>query len=447
MSAIRTAFLVLPICARLATTQATVSGTVDDSLRSLGAGTAVPLLGATVVLAELGLSTQVNARGAFRFDGVPAGSHTLSFFHPLLDSLDLAAPRRIVDVPPTGRVSVRLGIPRGASIYAQLCGAPPGDTLGVIVGRVLAADGGAAVPGAMVTTTWSELTVGSGRTRQRAYRTSAVSGDRGVFVLCGVPTDIVADLTVNASGFTAGPVPVNVSETGVGHADLLLPRVAGDVGTIRGIVLDQRGKPAENALMSIAGVELHTRSAADGRFALVNVPAGTRALEARRIGTEPTVQIVHVMSDSTLTMDVRLGRGAQLLAAATIRTSSSREAAGFALRRRGAPGEFLAGDEMRLRGFVRISEAMFRFKGLSATLQPQGGQWLFTMRDLTGAACIPRYYVDGFLWPEWGNPFDDIDHIRPRDILGIEVYRAQYTPPNYPPDPRTGCGVVLIWQR
>ncbi|MEK6611939.1 MAG: carboxypeptidase regulatory-like domain-containing protein [Gemmatimonadota bacterium] len=447
MAPVRTLLMVILLGARVAAAQATVVGTVDDSLNVEPSRRAGPLRGATVVLAELGRESVADARGMFRFEGVPAGTYTLSFFHPLLDSLDLAAPRRSVEVPPAGRVSVRLAVPRGASIYAQLCGATPGDTLGVIVGRVRAAADGAAVTGATVTTTWSELTVGAGRTRQRAYHTTAVSGDRGVFVLCRVPTDIVADITVSASGFTAGPVPVNVSETGVGHADLLLPRAAGDTGTVRGIVIDQRGKPAENALVSIAGLERRTRSAADGRFALVNVPAGTRALEVRRIGTEPTVQIIHVMSDSTLGVNVTLGRGVQLLAATTIRTASSREASGFALRRRGALGEYLTGDEMRRRGFVRISESMFRFNGLSAALQPQGGQWLFTMRNLTGAPCIPRYYVDGFLWPEWGNPFDDIDLMRPRDILGIEVYRAQYTPPNYPPDPRTGCGVILIWRR
>ncbi len=95
------AVAVLTAASRAAAAQATVTGTVFDSLR-----TRAPLAGANVVIVELSRYAAADARGRFRFDAVPAGRYGVTFLHPSLDSLDMAAEVVPLVVPERGTVSM-----------------------------------------------------------------------------------------------------------------------------------------------------------------------------------------------------------------------------------------------------------------------------------------------------------------------------------------------------
>ena len=87
----------------------------------------------------------------------------------------------------------------------------------------------------------------------------------------------------------------------VGHA-----LQAQAVGDVRGKVVDQNGRPVENADVELQPGSLHAITLDDGRFAITNVRLGVYVLSARRIGYEPTDVNVAVRGDSTVTFTITL---------------------------------------------------------------------------------------------------------------------------------------------
>ncbi len=87
------------------------------------------------------------------------------------------------------------------------------------------------------------------------------------------------------------------------------PRLlAGTTGTVSGRVVDQDGAPVIAATILIVGTRLGAYTDADGKFAILNVPAGTYEVKASRLGFNPvTVTGVIVSADQTSRVDVRLG--------------------------------------------------------------------------------------------------------------------------------------------
>ena len=60
------------------------------------------------MLEELPRYVTTDARGRFRFDSVPAGLFTITFLHPSLDSLDIAAEHRSVAARQAYLVQMRI---------------------------------------------------------------------------------------------------------------------------------------------------------------------------------------------------------------------------------------------------------------------------------------------------------------------------------------------------
>jgi outer membrane receptor protein involved in Fe transport len=94
----------------------------------------------------------------------------------------------------------------------------------------------------------------------------------------------------------------------VGMAMLPPSVLAGTTGTINGRVVDQDGAPVVAATILIVGTRLGAYTDADGKFAILNVPAGTYEVKASRLGFTPvSVSGVIVSSGQTSRVDVRLG--------------------------------------------------------------------------------------------------------------------------------------------
>ena len=77
-------------------------------------------MNATVVLIERSLYATTDSHGRFRMDSVPEGHYTISFMHPVLDSLSLQAPITTVDVFAGRAADVTLSTPSPLAAYARL---------------------------------------------------------------------------------------------------------------------------------------------------------------------------------------------------------------------------------------------------------------------------------------------------------------------------------------
>ena len=167
--------------------RARISGVVFDSLSSR------PLAGAIVQLvpaqeAARARSAESGANGAFAFDSVEAGTYLLGFYHPLLDSLGIAAPLSRVEVRTNRGVSAPLAIPSGPTIRAALCGPRAvADTLGVFIGFVRSATDGFPRPLSSVRVQWSELTIGSGGMHRVTPTIDGETSEQGGVAICGIP--------------------------------------------------------------------------------------------------------------------------------------------------------------------------------------------------------------------------------------------------------------------
>src|SRR5690606_21567689 len=89
---------------------------------------------------------------------------------------------------------------------------------------------------------------------------------------------------------------------------LTAPAVQAQTGQITGRVTDaQSGGPLSEVQVYLVGQELGTLSRADGRFLILNLPAGTYEVRAERIGFASSTESVNVTAGGTATVDFSLG--------------------------------------------------------------------------------------------------------------------------------------------
>lgn len=77
----------------------------------------------------------------------------------------------------------------------------------------------------------------------------------------------------------------------------------GNGGTISGTVAKENGPPLAGAQVLVVGTGLGTRTGEDGRFTIVNVPAGAHRLRAQMLGHRPVEHGITVVAGQTLTHD------------------------------------------------------------------------------------------------------------------------------------------------
>src|SRR6056297_882836 len=88
---------------------------------------------------------------------------------------------------------------------------------------------------------------------------------------------------------------------------LMTVPVQAQTGQVTGRVLDaQSGGPLSEVQVYIPGLQLGALSRADGRFLILNVPAGTHELRAERIGLSTGTQSIDVTAGETVTTDFLL---------------------------------------------------------------------------------------------------------------------------------------------
>ena len=163
-----------------------LTGEVQDSLRG------GPLVGARVVLLGTRFATLTDTDGRFVLEEVPAGEHSVSFFHPVLTEWGVPSPFVDVSVEADETARIRAGVPAFRTAATNACGPGSPAAEAVLTGRVLEA--GSPVAGAEVYAYWeSPATSGPTATGEA----TVVTGSDGRYTLCGAPAEVRLDVTVS----------------------------------------------------------------------------------------------------------------------------------------------------------------------------------------------------------------------------------------------------------
>ena len=431
----------------------TVRGIAFDSLRS------APLEGAFIRMTGArgpARTATSDTRGEFAFDSVAPGTYAFSMLHAALDSLGFSGISTRVTVGQNGSTPfVTLAVPSFGALWRAACGerAVPHDT-GFVFGTIRDAERGTPLSGATVLVRWIAFGVDSStRTAKPSLTEQAWGGEvrsdsAGSYTLCGVPSDARLRLLARKDSSSSGLVEL-LPRTGarVERRDLSLGPAAESAttnrGVVAGLVRDADGKPVADARVLTPGAD-EVRTGVDGRFALPNVPIGTREINVLAIGAQPVTADADVTMRDTAFVAVELRKIVELPAVVvTAKTARQRMLAEFEERKALGIGHFI--DSTHIAPYHNLQNAV------SIAVDPD-------------AVC--PLWVDGLEFTTNNDIARELYTRSPLDIAMMEVHR--YDDPTLPPryrymparttDPRlsrgSGCGnpfkvhqVVLVWTK
>ena len=444
------------------------------------AGTASPTrpinsatIEATRVQPEPALRFEVPAdeRGRYRFDTLPPGEYALHVAAPLLDSLELTMADRSVTVVAGQSAKVDFVVPSGSALRDAVCpGASLGTGRGVVAGHATNADTERPLVGAIVVVAWNELEVDKStlKATNEERVANVVTGERGAFRLCGVPTGTLLTLQLQQGelasalvqlavsdeegavardlSMSVGATPVAVRLDSVDHVAVRglvamppspTPGSAALVGIVRGI----GGQPLANTDLRVEGATSSAVSDATGRYSLSSLPAGSQMLVVRHIGYEAVSVPVELRSGRALQRNVELSRVVSL---DSIRVVAMRlQYPEFEYNRRSNPfGHFLGPEEIARRKAHETSDLLTGIAGLMVVGHGPDAQATSTRgrRGGTGACVGMRIVRNGSLE---GLQLNDI---APSEIAAIEVYpQGEFAPTQWAV--RGACGVIVVWTK
>ncbi len=454
--AARPSLLVLAVLAVLATSarsaaaqstvaRVTVSGLAFDSLRG------TPLANAFVMINGRSRSTTSDAKGRFSFDTLAPGTYTFAMQHAVFDSLGLsgATTRAVVT---DGKSVVVLAVPSFATLWRAVCGGvpvPATDT-GLVYGNIRDARKQDPVAQASVEVSWLDLvntgTKQASNITQRRWKSESQADARGGYAVCGVP--LQTQLRIRATYLTNATGIIDLAPSGdrVRRRDLMLAGTAlADSalrGAVGGVVFDTDSKPVPAARV-ILDDALETRTDADGRFTLRNVPTGTRQLDVAAIGMSPVSTVVDVAAGDTALVSASMRRVSNLEALNITASATRRRAAvRFDERRKQGFGSYL--DSTAVGKRATLSAAFAGLPGVTVQNVKANGRLFNLYLPSTGTGqCLAMLQVDGI------QQFDHeiLGTMHPTDIAAIEVYQQRLTVPSELMRTDLKCGLVAVWTK
>lgn len=446
-------WLTLLPAAHVAAAQATVRGTVYDSVAS------VPLAQATVQLvaaddpAKFARSSATDSIGRFSFADVPDGRYMLGFMHPRLDTLGIDPPAREIRVSGHDEVDLDLAIPGAAQLVRAICGdRTKNEAGGVVMGVVRDARTRQPIANVSVAGEWFDFILAAQGTARRPRRLVATTHDSGWFGICDVPAG--GSVSVIASrGADSARIDLDVPAGGFLHRDVYLPSGTRTARVTGVVIAAASNRPLSNAEVTFDGTGA-VRTNALGQFALSDAPLGTRSLEVRAVGYYPEHRTIDVL-DGMAPQRLVLSTMKAVLDTVRIRAAGGNaDLAAFESRRRTlGTGTFVTRDEITRRNPVRVTELFRTMSGIRVARgvrePPTASIHDTTSLLVEGASgrawCQPLVFVDGKMFERMtADELDDL--ISPRDIGGIEVYTGITAPPQFQV-PLGGCGSIVIWRR
>ena len=297
---------------------ARIAGTIHDSLRGR------PLDSALVFVRTANdaqsFSAVTDRSGHFSIDTLPAGKYVVTFSHAILDSLDLFAPEREVNVAPRSRTEMAFYIPSGTTIRAMSCpGVPVAADAGALRGRVTTGADERPVRGARVLLEWNDGRGAlSARGGDNLVRVAAVDADTlGNYRFCGLPTGVVLSVQASTARDSSSVVDVSIPRD-AGLAILNLPVDAAHrtpaapaspasrgKSSVRGRVENVAHEPVVRARVTVLGQEGVSVTNSRGEFYLSNLNSGRFLAEVLAVGYAPGRPVV-VLGDSTSLINVTL---------------------------------------------------------------------------------------------------------------------------------------------
>lgn len=413
----------------------TIRGIVFDSLLHQ------PIPDATVQADAGNVSTMTDREGRFTIIA-PQTIHHLTVFHDFLDRSGLGSLQAEVTTKSSHSMLV-MSTPSIATIWSRLC---PGKTLeksrgGIVFGSVRAADAKTRLAGAQVRVSWDAL--GSGPTGA-ANRTSDTKTDStGSYYACGAPPNLNVYVLGYSSTLRSGAITVPGDTVPLRRVDLVLGEF-GKSATIRGVVRDARKAPLVGASIDVDGIAAQSKTDANGRFTVTNVPTGSRTIAIRSLGYAPLFQPIAVLENNN--EEIQVDMLATSLRSVNINAKNgSLLQLDFEQRRREGFGVFKDSIEI-----VRHTNIRAVFQGIPSLVTTgkdtqsfylyTPGQSLSTNNPAGG--CPANVYIDG-------KPSDTIvlGSLSKEQIAAIEVYIRQEMAPAKYVMLTNNCGVVLVWTK
>jgi hypothetical protein len=215
---------------------------------------------------------------------------------------------------------------------------------------------------------------------------------------------------------------------------------------INGQVRDSSGAPIRGALVTIARLQLETRTDTLGTFSFSRVPSGQASLLVRRMGYAPQT-IEHLVSGNSIdSLSLTLTMQPLQLAPIVVSERDLRRKLymdEFHRRRKSGQGHYITREEIESRHTSRLSDVVRNVPGLRL-VRTRGG---FGVRFQSAASmrinCAPMIWLDGQRAPDM-----ELDELTASDIEGIELYSGpSQTPMRFSQGAQSTCGTVVIWTR
>lgn len=222
-------------------------------------------------------------------------------------------------------------------------------------------------------------------------------------------------------------------------------------GAIDGIVSDTNLTPIQAAFVSILGTKIRVGTGPNGRFRIVNVPAGQYLVIVKRVGYRPTSGVVDVAASDTLRLAYTLDRIPESLDPIIVTEKApSVRMQEFAQRRKLGFGQFMDAAEIEKHNSVYPTELLRQFTSVNVSPSNTSAitqYYALSVREggsLSLGACPMSIVLDQVPLP---TPFN-LDLLPPpKDIAGIEVYSGSATIPLQFSGYNRGCGVILVWTK
>ena len=429
------------------TGKAQIAGVVIDSLNG------GYLSGATILIDGMKASAESDSLGRFLFDSIPPGTYQLGVFHPRLDTLDISIVTRPFHVGVDSASVLLIAVPSAATIVRQRC-PPPSDAIGqsALIGQVKDPETLQPVGGAEVSIAWSEIEVSKEFGFRRTPHLLRDSTDKfGNFRLCGLPNSLTATLQAHRGAAATAELPVSLGDRPIELAarTILLSPTADSAAksgnaAVSGVVfLD--GTPSAGTRVELVGTEINAITDSKGRFALHELPSGSRILLARHIGYAASTAPVDLSSHEEQHVTIKLPRFVAMMdpVLVTARRMNALDKVGFGQRRNTANGYFIGPERLANMHPFFITDVLRMVPGLRVVHTQNGEDAIISSRDIRGG-CVD-YYVDDMQFTEM-EPGDINHFLNGGEVVGVEVYQAGMAPAQYT-RPGAACASIVLWTR
>lgn len=315
------------------------------------------------------------------------------------------------------------------------------------------------LPGARVIATWAD------------GRAQTVAGQGGVYTLCPLPAGIPIDVHVALPPTRGATVRLVLAPQEVRSLDPVIDvtMLAAGRGGVVGAVLDaETREPVESALVGIEGTGFQALTNEDGRFSMLEIPAGTVTLSLQHIAYGEQAAELEVPTGATVEVEVQVTATPLPLEPIRVNVKGRRslrlEHAGFYRRREWMEkvglGEFVTRDDIERRQAVRLSQVLADLPRMDFRPFCPGWRCLVPIIRGRSPACrrVKREGLQAFIGPSiylngrrvpmvvGGGLFGIDDLTNPSDIAGIEVYTGiGDLPADFADFNAQRCGAIAIW--